>query len=288
MSSFWLPIFGRLCENRRMHTKWRRDLSGPILVFDSGIGGLSILDEIKQVLPDKQYCYLFDNARLPYGELEEQELVSGCKALITSIVNKTDASLIVIACNTASTLVLPALRDVLTIPVVGVVPAIKPAATLSRNKHIGLLATPGTIRRAYTHELIANFGGDCKVELYGSSELVLLAERKAAGIEIIRADIAKILSPIKCSGLDTLVLGCTHFPMLKAEIQDYLGKDVLLLDSAKAVAARVSSLCKQSGDMRVLESKEMKALYTSEKISVGLKNTLAKIGFSDIEKIQTG
>jgi len=263
-------------------------VSGPILVFDSGIGGLSILDEIRQVLPDKQYCYLFDNARLPYGELEEQVLVNGCKALITSIVNRIDASLIVVACNTASTLVLPALRDVLAIPVVGVVPAIKPAAALSRNKHIGLLATPGTIRRQYTHELIAKFGGDCKVELYGSSELVLLAERKAAGIDILQTDIAKILNPIKCSGLDTLVLGCTHFPILKAEIQDYLGNDVLLLDSAKAVAARVSSLCRQSDEMHVLESEEMKALYTSEEISVGLKNTLAKIGFSDIEKVQIG
>ncbi|RTR37403.1 glutamate racemase [Shewanella canadensis] len=274
-------------------------MSGPILVFDSGIGGLSILDEIRQVLPDKQYYYLFDNARLPYGELEEQVLITGCKALISSIVKRIDASLVVIACNTASTLVLPALREVLNIPVVGVVPAIKPAAALSRNKHIGVLATPGTIRRPYTHELIEQFGGDCKVELYGSSELVILSERKAAGIDILQADIAKILNPIKCSGLDTLVLGCTHFPMLKVEIQDYLGGNVLLLDSAKAVAARVTSLCfqldetnrnrnKSKDEVSGSESKEMIALYTSEEISDGLKNTLAKIGFSNIEKVQTG
>lgn len=280
-----------------MHTKWRSDLSGPILVFDSGIGGLSILDEIRQALPDKQYYYLFDNARLPYGELEEQTLISGCMYLITSIVESIDASLVVIACNTASTLVLPALREVLAIPVVGVVPAIKPAAALSRNKHIGVLATPGTIRRPYTHELIEQFGTGCKVELYGSSELVLLSERKAAGIEILQADIAKILKPVKCSGLDTLVLGCTHFPMLKVEIQNYLGKDVILLDSAKAVAARVTNLSLQAeamnqnnstGEVKARESKVMKALYTSEEVSEGLINTLAKIGFSSIEKVQTG
>lgn len=274
-------------------------MSGPILVFDSGIGGLSILDEIRQVLPDKQYCYLFDNARLPYGELEEQLLISGCKTLITSTVKSIDASLVVIACNTASTLVLPVLREALSIPVVGVVPAIKPAAALSRNKHIGVLATPGTIRRPYTHELIEQFGAGCKVELYGSSELVLLSERKAAGADILESDIAKILKPIKCSGLDTLVLGCTHFPMLKVEIQDYLGKDVILLDSAKAVAARVTSLSLKlgvmnrdrnilKGEVNVQESEEMKALYTSEEICDGLKNTLAKIGFSKIEKVQAG
>ncbi len=276
--------------------KGRSDLSGPILVFDSGIGGLSILDEIRQVLPNKDYCYLFDNARLPYGELEEEILIDGCRALITTMVKRLEASLVVIACNTASTLVLPELRGALNIPVVGVVPAIKPAAAVSKKRHIGVLATPGTIRRPYTHELIEKFGGNCKVELYGSSELVLLSERKAAGYQISRVEMDHILKPVKLSGIDTLVLGCTHFPMLKAEIKDYLGKDVLLLDSAKAVAARVTSLCQSADEVRVRDSmevavieqgkKEMTALYTAKEIEGGLKNTLAKIGFSKIERVQ--
>ncbi|WP_394390125.1 glutamate racemase [Shewanella woodyi] len=266
-------------------------MSGPILVFDSGVGGLSILDEIRRVLPEQNYCYLFDNARLPYGELEEQELIDGCEALITATVAQLGASLVVIACNTASTLVLPGLREALTIPVVGVVPAIKPAALYSQAKHIGLLATPGTIKRGYTHSLIQEFAANCQVELYGSSELVLLAERKTSGKQILQDEIAQLLSPIKVSGIDTLVLGCTHFPILKAEIQQYLGDGVLLLDSGKAVAARVSTLIKEESKLnkrqREGHSKEMIALYTLE-IGEGLKKSLAEFGFSTYSKAQTG
>ncbi|SQH74344.1 Glutamate racemase [Shewanella benthica] len=277
-------------------------MSKPILVFDSGIGGLTILDEIRQALPNESYIYLFDNARLPYGELAEQELISGCVALITDFVQKQSVSMVVIACNTASTLILPSLRAVLNIPVVGVVPAIKPAALLSRNKHIGLLATPGTIKRAYTHELIDQFASGCSVELYASSELVMLAEQKAAGDPVTQQELAQILSPILESELDTLVLGCTHFPILKQEMQEYLGDRVSLLDSGKAVAARVLTLKlqtqqewvlgKQGGEYRDVirerveqESKNMLygtglAYYTSEEIGQGLKKTLAKFGLS--------
>ncbi|MPY25808.1 glutamate racemase [Shewanella psychropiezotolerans] len=276
-------------------------MSKPILVFDSGIGGLTILDEIRQALPNESYIYLFDNARLPYGELGEQELISGCVALITSFVKKESVSMVVIACNTASTLILPSLRAVLDIPVVGVVPAIKPAALVSQKKHLGLLATPGTIKRAYTHELIDQFAGECTVELYASSELVLLAEQKAAGNPVTHHQLAQILSPIQQSELDTLVLGCTHFPILKQEMQEYLGDKVILLDSGKAVAARVLALKfkvqqKQGRGEQDNEYKDVfregqqqgcentfsriaLAYYTSEGIEQGLKKTLAKFGF---------
>ncbi|AQS40499.1 glutamate racemase [Shewanella psychrophila] len=280
-------------------------MSKPILVFDSGIGGLTILDEIRQALPNENYLYLFDNARLPYGELGEQELISGCLSLITGFVQEESVSMVIIACNTASTLILPSLRAVLNIPVVGVVPAIKPAALLSRNKHIGLLATPGTIKRAYTHELIDQFASGCTVELYASSELVMLAEQKAAGNPITQHQLAQILRPIHQSELDTLVLGCTHFPILKREMQEYLGDKVLLLDSGKAVAARVLTLklriqqellqgvlSKQDDEYRDVNREELEqeskntlygtelAYYTSERIGQGLKKTLAKFGFS--------
>lgn len=282
-------------------------MSKPILVFDSGIGGLTILDEIRQALPNESYIYLFDNARLPYGELAEQELISGCVALITDFVQKQSVSMVVIACNTASTLILPSLRAVLNIPVVGVVPAIKPAALLSRNKHIGLLATPGTIKRAYTHELIDQFASGCSVELYASSELVMLAEQKAAGNPVTQQELAQILSPILESELDTLVLGCTHFPILKQEMQEYLGDRVSLLDSGKAVAARVLTLKlktqqewvlgKQDGEysdvIRERVEQERKntlygtglAYYTSEGIGQGLKKTLAKFGLSKSSRV---
>lgn len=262
-----------------------RILSGPILIFDSGIGGLSILDEIRKVIPQQDCCYLFDNARLPYGELAESVLTHGCVALITEQVKRINASIVVVACNSASTLVLPILRQKLSIPVVGVVPAIKPAAALSKRRHIGLLATPGTIKRHYTKELIDNFAEDCQVELFGSSELVMLAESKLAGADVNMAMLENLLQPLKASRLDTLVLGCTHFPILAVEIQHILGTDIVLLDSGKAVAERVLSLLaeKQIGTQHYKKDAKLTAVFTTDDIPTGLKQKLVEEGFSKIE-----
>ncbi|MGI2260909.1 glutamate racemase [Shewanella sp. GXUN23E] len=255
----------------------------PILVFDSGVGGLSVLSEIRSLLPGRDYIYLFDNARLPYGELADQVLISGCVDLIVRLSQQLDAALVVVACNTASTLVLPELRRQLDIPVVGVVPAIKPAAALSKAKEIGLLATPGTIKRDYTHGLIREFAPDTRVHLFGSSELVMLAERKMAGIPIPQADMARILTPVKQTGLDVLVLGCTHFPMLKAEMRAVLGDEVSLLDSGKAIARRVKSLLPDIA----AEATTMGTLcgfYTTVLLDTGLADTLSTLGFSELNR----
>jgi glutamate racemase len=255
-------------------------LSGPILVFDSGIGGLSVMSEIRKQLPQHDYCYLFDNARLPYGNLSEQELITGCVALITLHAQRLNACIVVVACNTASTLVLPHLRRLLTIPVVGVVPAIKPAAMLSTKKHIGLLATPGTVKRDYTQTLIQQFAGDCKVELFGTSDLVLLAEQHVARQKIDMDKLHNLLEPIKASEIDVLVLGCTHFPMIAAEISDYLGKGVALLDSGEAVAKRVRFLLSKEHN----GNKQLQACYTKD-INEGLKETLVDYGFSEFSLV---
>ncbi|WP_108945172.1 glutamate racemase [Shewanella halifaxensis] len=258
-------------------------MSGPILIFDSGIGGLSIFDEIRKVLPDQSYCYLFDNARLPYGELEESVLIEGCVELICEQVSRINACMVVVACNSASTLVLPALREQLSIPIVGVVPAIKPAALLSKARHIGLLATPGTIKRSYTKELIEQFAEGCKVELFGSSELVLLAEAKLAGEKVDLAKLEKQLKPIQMTGLDTLVLGCTHFPIVAKEIQQVLGQGVTLLDSGKAVAQRVYFLLEELKNDEVVNQKSnWLAVYTTKTINEGLTTRLAEKGFTTI------
>ncbi|MEH6397304.1 glutamate racemase [Pseudoalteromonas sp.] len=255
-------------------------MSGPILVFDSGIGGLSVMNEIRKQLPQHDYCYLFDNARLPYGNLSEQELIAGCVALITHHARRVNASIVVVACNTASTLVLPLLRKQLTIPIVGVVPAIKPAAMLSKKKHIGLLATPGTVKRDYTQALINQFAGNCKVELFGTSDLVLLAEQHVARQQIDRNKLNDILFPIAASNIDVLVLGCTHFPMIASEISCYLGGGVTLLDSGEAVAKRVRFLLSRDND----GSKQLQACYTKD-ISEGLKATLVDYGFGDFSLV---
>lgn len=123
-----------------------------VLVFDSGVGGLSVYQEIKCLLPQLDYIYIFDNEAYPYGELEQSVLIQRVKALVLDFVAKHEVDLVVIACNTASTIVLPTLREELTIPIVGVVPAIKPASLLS-TKAVGLIATPATVTREYTHEI---------------------------------------------------------------------------------------------------------------------------------------
>ena len=260
-------------------------LSGPILIFDSGIGGLSILDEIRKVMPQQNCCYLFDNARLPYGELEESALISGCVSLITEQAKRINASIVVVACNSASTLVLPILRQQLSIPVVGVVPAIKPAARISKRRHIGLLATPGTITRPYTKELIDAFAEDCRVELFGSSELVMLAEAKLAGVAVDMQRLEILLAPIRMSELDTLVLGCTHFPILAVEIKQLLGKSIILLDSGKAVADRVLNLLIADGLIKAECNREVdySAVFTTDDIAKGLKERLVEEGFTSIE-----
>lgn len=263
-----------------------------ILVFDSGIGGLSVLKEIQEILPNERYCYLFDNARLPYGNLAPDVLIAGCVELVTKVAKAIQADIVVIACNTASTLVLPALRAQLSQPVVGVVPAIKPAAEQSKTKHIGLLATPGTVKRDYTHDLIQKFAQNCQVSLLGSSELVLLAEQKIAGLAIEQAKICEILAPFQKVDIDVVVLGCTHFPMIKAEISQCLGEEILLLDSGKAVAKRVKSLLataesaiKVDNDFTLSKQENFPAFYTAATVHPNLVTLLSEFGFVRVEHV---
>ncbi|VDZ54697.1 Glutamate racemase [Serratia odorifera] len=184
-----------------------------VLVFDSGVGGLSVYQEVRQLLPDLHYIYAFDNVAFPYGEKSEQFIVERVLEIVGAVQQRYPLAIVIIACNTASTVSLPALRARFSFPVVGVVPAIKPAAKLTANGIVGLLATRGTVQRSYTHELIARFATDCKIELLGSSELVELAEAKLHGEEVPLAALKKILQPWLSmrEPPDTVVLGCTHF-----------------------------------------------------------------------------
>lgn len=223
-----------------------------ILIFDSGMGGLSVYRELSQTLNGHQYLYLFDNAFFPYGELNESRLVGRVVELFSAFVARYPVDIAIIACNTASTYVLPALRDCLSIPVVGVVPAIKPAAEYSRQHqtadkpaHIGLLATPGTVSRRYTAELVQSFAADLQVSMLGTTELVKMAEDKLAGQPVDIKRLKQILAPwLGEQGPDTLILGCTHFPLLAAEISHCLPQ-VKLIDSGAAIARRVASLLLQ-------------------------------------------
>ncbi len=214
-----------------------------IAFFDSGVGGLSVWREVNLLNPEARYVYAFDNRYFPYGNLEGEVVIDRCRRVLSRIMDQFPVDLVVIACNTASTIVLPVLRSQLNIPVVGVVPAIKPAANLSKNKVIGLIATPATVKRPYIDDLINQYASDCRVIRFGNSELVRLAENKMITGESDRKVVEDILEPLtREHGMDTVVLGCTHFPWIREEIQSVLPECKLCIDSGKAIARRVKSI----------------------------------------------
>ncbi|CZF85000.1 Glutamate racemase [Grimontia celer] len=255
-----------------------------VLIFDSGVGGLSVYKEVAQVLPEQHVVYAFDNEAFPYGELVDDVLVQRVCGMVSAICNEHDITLVIIACNTASTLVLPHLRSLLSIPVVGVVPAIKPAATLSKSKCIGLLATPATVRRSYTHQLVKEFAPDCQVEMVGSTELVQMGEGKLRGTPVDKQLLKQVLSPF-INKTDCIVLGCTHFPLLKEEIEDILGEQCLVIDSGSAIANRVVTLLKE-GDQKTSLSKAKHLVFSSAPVKEeeALNQELEKLGFATINR----
>lgn len=214
-----------------------------VLVFDSGVGGLSILQEIHRHIPRCQLVYACDNQAFPYGTKAEDELVARVDAVLKALIAAIQPDIVVVACNTASTLALPRIRAHFANPVVGVVPAIKPAAAQSQSKVIGLLATPGTVQRRYTQELIDQFAADCTLVRVGSGELVDIAEQKLRGQAPDPARLAAILAPLfDHADLDTVVLACTHFPLLRPELEAVAPRAVHWIDSGEAIARRVHSL----------------------------------------------
>ncbi|MFB6421697.1 MAG: glutamate racemase [Candidatus Malihini olakiniferum] len=213
-----------------------------VLVFDSGMGGLSVYDEIRQILPNFHYIYAFDNEAFPYGEKPKDLVVERVVQIVSAVQKRYQLAIVVVACNTASTTSLPALRERFMFPIVGVVPAMKPAAKLTRNGIIGVLATRATVRRSYTHELITRFASDCQILLLGSAELVDLAEDKLQGGDISLLALQEILHPWLKSQEppDTVVLGCTHFPFLSKELQLVLRTGTQLINSGAAIARRTA------------------------------------------------
>ncbi|OEF26137.1 glutamate racemase [Vibrio rumoiensis 1S-45] len=253
-----------------------------ILIFDSGVGGLSVFQKIQNQLPMLNYVYLFDNEAYPYGELKPEILISRVTTLVCSIVKRLNIDMVVIACNTASTIVLPALRDILTVPVVGVVPAIKPAASISQ-KAIGLIATPATVERQYTHDLIKQYSSSIPVRLLGTTRLVTMAEEKLRGKAVDIEELKGVLGPL-IDQIDVAVLGCTHFPLLHNEIQTVFGSDVTLVDSGLAIAKRVEDLL-QLNNIGFQKKQKPYAIYSSATPweGVALNNGLQQFGFSPVQ-----
>ena len=217
-----------------------------IVVYDSGVGGLTVYQEIAKKCPSHHIIFVSDNDAFPYGTKPEEDLKQRVLAVVDGIAKQFSPDVLVIACNTASTVVLPMLRERFSFSVVGVVPAIKPAAEMSNTKHICLLATPATIVRPYTDNLIKEFASGCDVLKIGSTDLVNLAESKLLGKPLDLIQLNTIIRPvIEDLLIDVLILACTHFPILREEIAEQFRlnqRQVSLVDSGLAIAQRVSVL----------------------------------------------
>ncbi|WP_026606434.1 glutamate racemase [Methylocapsa acidiphila] len=264
-----------------------------VLVFDSGLGGLTVFAEIARARPDAQLIYAADDAGFPYGELEEGALVARVMTVMERLIAEAAPDAVVIACNTASTLVLPHLRRQFPlIPFVGTVPAVKPAASLSRSKLISVLATPGTVARDYTRELVRTYAAHCVVTLVGSSALASLAEAFMQGEAPSDAAILREIAPAFVSEgerTDCIVLACTHYPLLIDQFARLAPWAVQWIDPAPAIARRTDHVLREDlgfpAPQEHLEpATQHRALFTSsaapsERLSEALrKRGIGKIG----------
>ena len=238
-----------------------------ILVFDTGLGGLTVLREVLRARPDARYVYVADDEYFPYGHLSEEQIIGRVVPLFAALLKTHAPDLAVIACNTASTLVLSHLRAASEVPFVGTVPAIKPACAGSKSRRVSVLGTSGTVRREYTKALIRDFAGGCQVNLVGSAELASLAEAALRGGEVsdaaLLAEIAPCFVEDAEARTDTVVLACTHYPLLIDRLVALAPWPVDWIDPAPAIARRVVDLL-GPGDSG-LEPGDAQLIFTSGK-----------------------
>lgn len=251
-----------------------------ILVFDSGLGGLTVYREVVTVRPDARFIYALDDAFFPYGRRDEPLLVARVLDVIGEWLAAHRPDLVVVACNTASTLVLPQLRARFQVPFVGTVPAIKPACAASKSKLVSVLGTEATVSREYTRALIRDFGQGCAVTLVGSQRLAELAEAALKGEPVSDDAITAELTPcfIEADGArtDTVVLACTHYPLLLDRLQKLAPWPVNFIDPAPAIARRVTDLL---GPANGSVKAPARAVFSSARPpGPGLRLALARFG----------
>ncbi len=259
----------------------------PILIFDSGVGGLSVLAEVRALLPQASLLYAADNAWHPYGTRSETDIAARVPALLGRLAERYRPRIIVIACNTAATIALATVRAALDLPIVGTVPAVKPAALASQTRVIGVLGTAATVRQPYVDALIAEFASDCTVLRLGSAELVAVAEAKLRGTPPDPAQVKVIMDGLYTQKdgerIDQLVLACTHFPLLRAEIAAAGPAGVTLVDSGQGIARRTAFLSKGQDWPDVPTGK---AVFTADSANVRLLvPALSGYGLTSVETL---
>jgi len=237
-------------------------------VFDSGLGGLTVLREIVKVRPDAHYVYVADDEFFPYGRHGEDEIIARVVPLVGELIGAHKPDLVVIACNTMSVSVMAHLRAAYSVPFVGTVPAIKPACAVSKTRRVSVLGTKATVKREYTQALIRDHGQGCEVTLVGSADLASLAEAALSGVEVDDKEIFAELAPCFVGDgdetrTDTIVLACTHYPLLMDRLVRLAPWPVDWIDPAPAIARRVSDLLRPPGDESDSAGAEM--IFTSRR-----------------------
>lgn len=259
-----------------------------ILVFDSGLGGLTVFAQARRARPDARFVYAADDAGFPYGRLGEAELVGRVLAVMERLIERHEPDLVVIACNTASTLVLPPLRQRFSLPFVGTVPAIKPAAERSASKRFSVLATPGTVARDYTRGLVETYAHGCRVTLVGSRRLAGLAEAELHGAPASDADILAEIAPCFVADAegrtDVVVLACTHYPLLLPRLERLAPWPVTWIDPAPAIARRMAQLVGAAPEGAETAEGDAIAVFTGGGgMGNSLREALSSRGLSRVE-----
>jgi len=253
-----------------------------VLFFDSGLGGLTVFREVKAARPDARFIYLADDVGFPYGNLVEDKLVARVTDVIGKAIADHKPDMVVVACNTASTLALAQLRARFSVAFVGTVPAIKPACAQSKSKRIAVLGTEATVGREYTKTLIRAFASGCDVHLVGSRRLAAYAEAELAGEAVsdaaIKSEIVGCFIEADARRTDTIVLACTHYPLLLERFRASAPWHVDWLDPAPAIARRVAGLLRERPSVATHNSQKIE--FTSGRsASASLARTLTAFGF---------
>lgn len=260
-----------------------------ILIFDSGLGGLSVVKALREIAPEAQLAYAADNEAFPYGDWEEGALVDRMIKVMGKLIAKMQPDVVVIACNTASTIGLEAMRQHFDVPFVGTVPAIKPAANLTKTGHISVLATPGTVNREYTKALIDTYAFHCQVKLHGAEKLAAIAEAKMRGEDTDFSTLLDEVRPVfvdsKEGRTDTIVLGCTHYPLLLEELEQVAPWPVNFIDPAPAIARQALRVFRESEQQLTDHRFACCAALTADvEIDAPIRMILAEYGFDILVK----
>ncbi|MET0604816.1 MAG: glutamate racemase [Beijerinckiaceae bacterium] len=262
-----------------------------ILVFDSGVGGLTVHAELATARPDARFIYVADDAAFPYGRFGEDDLRRRVVAVMERLIARFSPDAVVIACNTASTVVLAALRARFPIPFVGTVPAIKPACAMSASGIVAVLATPGTVARDYTRDLIETYAQGCEVKLVGSTRLAAHAEAQLQGEWVddvaVRTEIAPcFVERERADGTvartDVVALSCTHYPLLRERFERLAPWPVTFIDPAPAIARRLTHLIGAASEVDA-DAEPGCAVFTSGvSATPALRRALQERGFAEI------